>query len=57
MPTVIAKSAITVATKTRIFMKVPHVLFKFTTADENGFVVPPSGGAGQSRYYKLRGFS
>ena len=24
------------ATKTLIFMKVPHDLFKFTTADENG---------------------
>ncbi len=36
MPTVTAKSAVTVATESGIFMKVPHDLFNFTTADENG---------------------
>ena len=34
-PTLPAKSAVGVATKFRIFMKVTYCLFKLTTADEN----------------------
>ena len=30
----------------RIFIEVPHVLFKFTTADENGSNSPLQGGQG-----------
>jgi hypothetical protein len=30
------EKAVSMATKTRIFIGVPHDLFKLTTADENG---------------------